>query len=252
MLEKFFRKTTVFISSDMSLFQKRAYLYNTINKIKRKLVIYRTVKCNICNWEGDRFDAIGTGSYIRYNALCSLCGSFERHRGIVRIFNEIDIVKKNGFFLDVAPFKGFGPYLIGNYGVEYFSIDIISDLAQIKMDLQKIAFRNNSFDTILCSHVLEHVPDDILAMKELRRILKQNGICIILVPFNHDLPTTREFGLPNPKLSGHVREYGGDIFERIKSSGFNVELVFYKEDDQSLCKIYGLEKKGEHFFLCRK
>lgn len=251
MFKRLFRKILFFISPDIFLFQKKAELHNTINRINRGLINHRIVKCNICDWEGNRFDAIGTGSYIRYNAACPLCGSLERHRMIARFFDEKGIVKKNGYFLDVAPFKGLGYYLIGKYGVRYFSIDISLDLCQIKMDLQAIAFHDNSFDTILCSHVLEHIPDDILAMRELRRILKQDGICIILLPFNQDLPATRWFGFPNPKLCNHVREYGSDVLERIKISGFNVEPFFYRAY-KSDCTEYGLGEIGEHILFCRK
>ena len=44
-----------------------------------------------------------------------------------------------------------------------------------EIDVTRITYDSNTFDVIVCSHVLEHVPDDDKAMRELYRVLKPNG-----------------------------------------------------------------------------
>ena len=65
----------------------------------------------------------------------------------------------------------------------YITADIESPLAKVKMDIHQMPFTENQFDVVLCNHVLEHVHDDILALKEIKRVLKPGGWAILLVPF---------------------------------------------------------------------
>lgn len=64
-------------------------------------------------------------------------------------------------------------------------------------DIQNMnMIQDNYYDLFICSHVLEHVKDDGKAMKELWRILKKDGIGIILVPLSLDYDKTdEEWGL---------------------------------------------------------
>jgi len=59
---------------------------------------------------------------------------------------------------------------------EFKDLDIISDITNIPR-------KNESFDAILCSEVLEHVVNPVLAIKELSRLLKKNGRLILTAPF---------------------------------------------------------------------
>ena len=113
-------------------------------------------------------------------------------------------------------------------------------------------FDDNSFDFILCNHVLEHVYDDDLAIIELRRVLKNNGVAILQVPLDLKLKNTIDGrDINNLKkrneLFGqydHLRVYGNDFFDKIKKHGFNVKRVKYC-DNLSVNKIkkYGLIKE---------
>lgn len=67
------------------------------------------------------------------------------------------------------------------------------------MDITRLAFSEDIFDFIVCSHVLEHVSDDLVAMREMLRVMKTGGICIIQVPLQNDLLETVEYATPQPE-----------------------------------------------------
>lgn len=100
----------------------------------------------------------------------------------------------------------------------------------IDLDITAIPFADDAFDLILCSHVLEHVPDDRTAMKELYRVLAPGGTAILMVPIALDRATTDE----DPSVTDpqerirrfgqfdHVRYYGRDYTDRLRAAGFTV------------------------------
>lgn len=101
------------------------------------------------------------------------------------------------------------------------------------LDVTVLPFGNDQFDVVLCSHVLEHVPDDRKAMRELHRVLKPGGTGIILVPIERGRAATYEDpSITDPaerkKVYGqfdHVRIYGSDYTERLRDAGFSVEEI---------------------------
>jgi SAM-dependent methyltransferase len=101
----------------------------------------------------------------------------------------------------------------------------------VPLDVTGIPFPDDHFDVVICSHVLEHVPDDRKAMHELRRVLKPGGLAILLVPMA-DMPVTDEDPTvtdPAERLRrfgqfDHVRTYGRDYFDRLREAGFTVTV----------------------------
>jgi SAM-dependent methyltransferase len=114
--------------------------------------------------------------------------------------------------------------------LDYLSIDLESPIAMRNMDVTKLELPDAQFDVIFCNHVFEHIPDDRVAMKELRRVLKPNGFAILQTPIDDARDTTDEdpsITDPQERLrrfgqTDHVRTYGRDFFDRLRESGWNV------------------------------
>jgi SAM-dependent methyltransferase len=223
-------------------------VYNLANLFLRS----KKVKCNICYWEGYRFSAIAGADYIRYNAGCPVCGSVERNRALIEYMNKRgDFSGKQVKYLDIGPIKGARDYFEAK-DCDYVSIDLDSEYAMIKMDVMKLEFPDDTFDIIICSHVLEHVKDDLLASREIARVMKPGGTGYIMVPFNENRTETIEYEKPNPREPHHVRSYGRDFIDRIASAGFRVQQIdLVAEAGEADAKRYGLGKE-EICFFCTK
>jgi len=138
------------------------------------------------------------------------------------------------------------------HGANYITADIESPLAKVKMDIHQIPFDENHFDVVLCNHVLEHVQDDIQAMKEIHRVLKPGGFAILQIPFFNPIPdvTFEDASIidkrEREKIFGqddHVRKYGKDYPQRIALSGLKViEEGFVNNLSDETRKKFGLAK----------
>src|ERR1041385_5412258 len=129
--------------------------------------------CPICCSHVRRFLDYGRITVLR-NEECPFCGSHRRHRMMWLYLNakRQQLFGKPGVrLLEVAPLKVFSDRFKRDRNLDYLSADLSSPLAMVKMDLTSIDYPDNSFDAIYCSHVLEHIPDDRSAMRELFRVL---------------------------------------------------------------------------------
>lgn len=207
-------------------------------------------KCPCCGYEG-AFDT--TGNPPRYGALCPRCGSYERHRLLALSDNRYNFYtgKKVLHFAPEAVLER----LITGKAKSYVTADLLEGRADRVINIEKIDDADNTWDVIVCSHVLEHV-DDLKALSEMRRVLRDDGILIVMAPIIEGWQCTYEnrniqTGLSREEHFGqddHVRYYGSDIRERISSQGFSIEEdTAYGED----AVTYGL-LRGEKVFVCRK
>jgi ubiquinone/menaquinone biosynthesis C-methylase UbiE len=144
--------------------------------------------------------------------------------------------------------------------IDYRSADISSPLAMDKVDIAKFKYEDNSFDVIICCHVLEHVPDDRKAMSELYRVLKPGGWAILQVPISLSLEKTYEDPtVATPKererafgQCDHFRIYGRDYIDRLESAGFSVDVYnITKEFGESFVNKHSLIK-NEDIYICSK
>jgi len=197
----------------------------------------------------------------RENALAPDSMSLERHRLIWLYLKE----KTNFFndkikFLHIAPEYCFIKIFKNQKNLEYITADLNSPWADIKMDVHQIPFDNDSFDVIMCNHVLEHVEDDKKVMSEFFRVMKKGGWGIFQVPQDTNRTETLEDpNITHPKdrekyywQSDHLRLYGLDYGKRLNEVGFDVvEDKFVNELDKKLLQRYALPK-NEIIYLCKK
>lgn len=187
--------------------------------------------CPVCDKYFSRFRS--SGNVVRHDAQCLNCGALERHRLLWLYLSQ----KTNLFdgepktVLHVAPEPCLEAKLKKHLKGGYLTADLYNPSAMVKMDITEIEYPNESFDVIYCSHVLEHVPDDKKALRELFRVLKTSGWAILLVPITVDVtyedPTivTPEGRLEAFGQDDHVRRYGRDYADRLRDAGFTVEVV---------------------------
>ena len=172
----------------------------------------------------------------RPNILSPSTLSLERHRLLwLYLKNETTFFKANKKILHFAPEQCFLKRFKKLNNLDYTTTDLISPIADVKADICNLPFEDNSYDVILCNHVLEHIPDDAKAMQELYRVMKPGGYGIFQIPqdlnrkitFEDDTITDKT---ERAKIFGqydHVRVYGLDYFDKLCSVGFKVEEVDY-------------------------
>lgn len=194
----------------------------------------------------------------RKDEICRLCGSSERHR-LVWIFLQTKNISSLKDFLHIAPEECIEKQL-KHAMPGYVSIDKSSKRAMFNMDITNIQFKDESFDAVYCSHVLEHIVDDMVAMTEMRRVLRKNGWAIINVPVSSRKVTLEDNMVVDPlereMLFGqtdHVRIYGKDFKDRLWNSGFNVEEIKWNKFlTVSERRKFGITKYAGSIFFCRK
>jgi SAM-dependent methyltransferase len=179
--------------------------------------------CSACGWSGLRFVPFGYLPSRRSEAKCPSCGSLERHRLAHLIMRDWPMVRST---LHVAPEPQVASFL-RNMSTEYISIDIRPAAAMRQEDLTKLSFRDRSFSLIFCSHVLEHVTEDRVAISEMRRVLEPSGVLVVLVPLRGKVTDEEPITDPDERFRrfgmwDHVRYYGLDIIDRLQSE-FRVE-----------------------------
>ncbi len=187
--------------------------------------------CNICGTTREFTEANG-----RPAAECPICKSRERHRLLlIYLEHELKLFHKK---LDVLHFSpqsaeetvfGHQPnwrYMTSNYSM---SEDIFLDLTDVHMV-------DNLWDIIIVYHILEHIPDDQKAMREMFRILRPGGRAFVQVPLELGLLATYE----DPNITDpyqrikhfgqhdHVRKYAApELRQRLEAAGFVVDVVDY-------------------------
>jgi SAM-dependent methyltransferase len=215
--------------------------------LARVKALRHPLNCPICGYHG-KFRRFGG----RPNAMCPRCRSLERHRLLKIWFDRNSARLHGGVALHFAPEASVKAFLKSE-AAKYITADVMEDRADKVLNIENMSSEpDKSYDWIVCSHVLEHV-DDKRALPELHRILKPNGLLIIMVPIVEGWHTTYEDASvvsmeDRERFFGqydHVRYYGADVRQRIVDAGFTLEEFTAIEP---LVSAHGLSR-GEKVFL---
>jgi SAM-dependent methyltransferase len=187
-------------------------------------------ECPVC---GGKFrKMLPYGNKGADNRLCPKCLSLERHRLMWLFFErKTNLFTAPNKVLHVAPEQPFLERFKKMKHLDYITGDLLSPIADVKMDIMNIPFEDNSFDVVICNHVMEHVKSDIKAMQEVLRVLKPGGWALLQVPINYSYSETHEdLSITDPKERervfgqyDHVRWHGTDYGKRLASAGFDVD-----------------------------
>lgn len=226
--------------------------------LRRRVLANRgnAVECPVCERRFARF----RDDWNRANAICWRCGSHERHRALwLYLERHPELLADASSLLHFAPEWCLEHRLRGLQSVRYVTADLEPGAAELRLDITQLTLMDGAFDAVICSHVLEHVEDDVAAMSELRRVLAPGGWAIVMVP----LDTGRARTYENPAITAsadrereflqhdHVRLYAPDIAERLGAAGFDVTIARVAHDlgPEAIAR-YGLVE-SDWLFVCR-
>lgn len=176
---------------------------------------------------------------VRENVLAPGTLSLERHRLCwLYLQRETNLFAKPQKVLHFAPEQAFLKRFRKMEHLDYTTTDLNSPISDVKADICDLPFEDNSFNFIICNHVLEHIPNDTKAMQEIYRVLAPAGTAILQVPYDRNRQKTFEDdSITDPKERAkifgqydHVRIYGMDYFDKLASVGFQTEAVDYTKN----------------------
>jgi len=199
-----------------------------------------SVLCPLCGWEFRKFKTLRRAYPLpRPNAVCPRCSARERHRAVWLYLNEsTDLLESPAALLHVAPEAIIQRRLSALPALRYVAGDLHPQSRDtVRLDVTSIPFDDESFDYVLCNHVLEHIPDDGRAMCELYRVLRPEGRAIMQQPIDWTRAETYEdSSITTPEgrqrafhQDDHVRIYGRDFDDRLRAAGFTVSLARFED-----------------------
>jgi SAM-dependent methyltransferase len=225
-----------------------------------------THQCPLCKYNAKEF--LPGGLYKkRKNAKCPNCNSQERHRQLYLILQ--DYINKNDkkSLLHFAPEQCIKNVLDNNSSLEYKTSHYGETMdSDYHFDIREIDAKNDTFDFVICSHVLEHIDEDKKAMAEMCRVLKKEGVAFIQVPTwpSEKHPTYENAAIVDEEdriihfgQFDHVRIYGMDVRQRLEEAGFsNVEQIDLCQSlPKEIVEKYSLKNHGgvrDWTFVCTK
>ncbi|MDH6251920.1 SAM-dependent methyltransferase [Chryseobacterium sp. H1D6B] len=246
----------------------------TLERIKNKIKLFShsgsNYQCPFCGYSSKDLEVVGHDLAVlrekhvigggRRAAGCYKCQSRDRERLLYAFIVEELQLPKETSILHIAPELKLSKVLLGKNFKEYICGDLFTEgyhyPEHVKnISVLEIPYENDHFDLVICNHVLEHIPDDSKAMKEILRVLKPGGKAILQVPISkNSLHTHEDFTILDPKkreeLFGqfdHVRIYGQDYVTRLENSGYTVNRVNISDK----YKKFGVNQE-EDLFFCEK
>ena len=212
-------------------------------------------ECPVCGETVRRF--LSGGVPLRASVFCPICRSLERHRlAWIYLQNKVNLTGNHALrLLHIAP----EPALARRFSelglVDYVTGDLSGVGVMVKLDVTELPFADGSYDAVYCSHVLEHVSRDEVAMAEMFRVLRPGGWVLIMVPIREG-GTSEDPSIQTPRdrkrVFGHwdhVRYYGMNLAQKLDHVGFTVDALRAVEfATASEFQRYGLFERDVVFF----
>jgi SAM-dependent methyltransferase len=180
---------------------------------------------------------------------CPRCESRQRHRLLcLHLGRDVFAGGRTVRVLHFAPERSVRSFVERQRPASYLSVDLEAPDADLHADITALPLPDQSYDLVLCSHVLEHVPDDAAAMREMRRVLTAGGVAVIQSPVDASRHETFEDpSIDDPAVrkqlfsqEDHVRVYGRNIHERLMAAGFEAKLLAADSFGPEEVRRYGL------------
>ncbi len=191
------------------------------------------------------FETIDTNHFF-----CPQCYSLDRERLYAWYMKNHEPLARDQSILDFAPSKGLRNWIKLNYDCNYVTADLFMEEVDVKTDIENMdVFADNSFDFVICSHVMEHVTNDQQAMNEIFRVLKKHGRAIIMTPILREFegidedPACRDVAERWRRFGqdDHIRLYSKKVFtERLVKAGFQLKQITSRDIPANEIIRYGL------------
>ncbi len=192
-------------------------------------------QCNLCNFRMSQFVKKANGQL-----LCPRCGSLPRTRRLFHVLTtQFDLINKT--VLHFSPQKSLSSRLNQFDLKHYITADFAGEFKALKkIDITAIEEIDSSFDLIICYHILEHVEQDVKALRELFRVLKIGGSVLIQTPFKEgEIYENSKIVEPKDRLrhfgqKDHVRIYSvKGLVSRLELTGFTVDVMTWNSPDSN-------------------
>ena len=227
------------------LFEKLRYYPELVFSLGSRL------ECPFCHWHFRRFRPAGfdypvlkekrvVGASYHLDDVCPRCLSNARERlAYLYLKTRTELFTEPLRLLHVAPEPNIARVLSAQPNLRYVTADLFEPNVMTRLDVMSLPFADNTFDAVICNHVLEHVSDDRVAMTEFHRVLKPAGWALLQVPIALALDKTIEDPAAKTEAdrirlfgqSDHVRLYNAaDYVERLQTTGFCVSVENYASE----------------------
>lgn len=224
----------------------------------------KNVECPVCGGSYRKFLPYGYGEANEKmnNRLCPGCLSLERHRLLwLYLKDKTDFFTSPLRVLHFAPEQPFLKRIRKHNNLDYVTADLDSPIADLHLDITAIEQPDDSYDVLICNHVLEHVDNLGAALSEIKRVLRPRGWAILMVPLRMDMDTYEDPSVTDPKererLFGqydHVRQFGRDYPLILSAAGFRVveDRLYYEISEEQRQRMH-LSRPGEEIiYRCEK